>query len=159
MSEAATRVVEVPRLGRLVVEVVDGRLWSVGFTDGPADDAGESAVADAVAAWLHAYAQRPCDPPDVPLAERGTPFQREVWAALREIPSGTTWTYAQLAERVGRPQGAQAVGAANGANPWGILVPCHRVIGSDGGLVGYAGGLQRKRWLLAHEGAISGMLF
>lgn len=155
----ATRVVAVGGLGRMVIEVVDERLWSVAFSEAPAANAGGSGVGDAVVAWLERYAHAPCDPPDVHLAERGTPFQREVWAALRTIPSGETWTYSQLAASVGRPKGAQAVGAANGANPWAVLVPCHRVIGSDGGLVGYAGGLERKRWLLAHEGAISGMLF
>jgi len=151
-------VVRLAGVGRLVIEVVDEAVCGVHFTGASAEDAGESAVADAVADWLRAYASSPCPPPDVPLASRGTDFQRQVWQALRQIPVGSTWTYAQLARQVGRPQGAQAVGAANGANPWAILVPCHRVIGSDGGLVGYAGGLDRKRWLLAHEGAISGLL-
>lgn len=88
----------------------------------------------------------------LPVAPSGTPFQRSVWAALREIPPGRTWSYAQLAERVGSV--ARAVGAANGANPVGIVIPCHRVIGADGALVGYAGGLEAKRWLLRHEGAL-----
>ena len=82
----------------------------------------------------------------------GTPFQRDVWAALRAIPAGTTVTYAELARRVGRPRAVRAVGAANGANPVSIVVPCHRVVGKDG-LRGYAGGLPRKAWLLGHEGA------
>jgi methylated-DNA-[protein]-cysteine S-methyltransferase len=81
----------------------------------------------------------------------GTPFQRAVWAALREIPCGTTVSYGTLAQRIGRPSAVRAVGLANGANPVGIVVPCHRVIGGDGRLTGYAGGLERKRWLLAHE--------
>ena len=84
----------------------------------------------------------------------GTPFQREVWQALRGIPAGTTLTYAELAARVGRPRAVRAVGAANGANPVSVVVPCHRVVGKDG-LRGYAGGLPRKEWLLAHEGALS----
>jgi methylated-DNA-[protein]-cysteine S-methyltransferase len=83
----------------------------------------------------------------------GTPFQRRVWAALREIPPGETISYQTLARRVGAPAAVRAVGAANGANPVGIVVPCHRVIGADGRLVGYAGGLDRKRWLLTHERA------
>ena len=82
----------------------------------------------------------------------GTLFQRAVWEALREIPCGTTVTYAEVARRVGRPRAVRAVGAANGANPVSVVVPCHRVVGKDG-LRGYAGGLPRKEWLLAHEGA------
>lgn len=84
----------------------------------------------------------------------GTEFQRRVWNALREIPVGTTWTYGELARHIGSPKAAQAVGAANGQNPCWIALPCHRVLGADGALVGYAGGLERKRWLLQHEGAL-----
>ena len=82
----------------------------------------------------------------------GTPFQRQVWAALRDIPAGTTQSYAQLACAVERPKAARAVGAANAHNPIAVVVPCHRLIGTGGGLTGYAGGLDRKRWLLEHEG-------
>jgi len=82
----------------------------------------------------------------------GTPFQRAVWSALREIPCGTTISYGTLAARIGRPSAVRAVGLANGANPIGIVVPCHRVIGGNGALTGYGGGLERKRWLLEHEG-------
>ncbi|MFI5119283.1 MAG: methylated-DNA--[protein]-cysteine S-methyltransferase [Thermoanaerobaculia bacterium] len=84
----------------------------------------------------------------------GTPFQRLVWTTLRRIPAGSTWSYARLAREIGRPSATRAVAAANGANPVSIVIPCHRVIGSDGSLTGYGGGLPRKRWLLAHEGAI-----
>jgi methylated-DNA-[protein]-cysteine S-methyltransferase len=83
----------------------------------------------------------------------GTPFQRRVWEALRTIPAGQTWSYLDVARKVGAPEAVRAVGAANGANPVAIVVPCHRVIGSNGRLVGYGGGLERKRWLLAHERA------
>jgi len=83
----------------------------------------------------------------------GTPFQRQVWTALTTIPHGTTLSYAALAEKLGRPKAVRAVGLANGANPVSVVVPCHRVIGSDGTLTGYGGGLARKRWLLRHEGA------
>ena len=82
----------------------------------------------------------------------GTPFQRKVWAALRDIACGTTWTYSDLARTVGRPNAVRAVGMINGRNPISIVVPCHRVIGKDGSLTGYGGGLDRKRWLLRHEG-------
>ena len=81
----------------------------------------------------------------------GTPFQREVWRALRDIPCGVTLSYAKLAERIGRPSAVRAVGLANGSNPIGIVVPCHRVIGANGSLTGYGGGIERKRWLLQHE--------
>lgn len=86
------------------------------------------------------------------IATGGTPFQREVWAALRTIPIGQTTSYAALARQIGRPKAMRAVGMANGANPISIVVPCHRVIGSNGTLTGYGGGLDRKRWLLHHEG-------
>jgi len=82
----------------------------------------------------------------------GTPFQREVWQALRQIPVGQTVSYGELAKRLGRPSAVRAVGLANGANPVGVVVPCHRVIGANASLTGYGGGLPRKRWLLQHEG-------
>ena len=87
----------------------------------------------------------------LPVATAGTPFQRDVWRALREIPCGTTISYAQLAQRIGRPSAVRAVGLANGSNPIGVVVPCHRVIGANGSLTGYGGGIERKRWLLDHE--------
>ncbi|WP_282038736.1 methylated-DNA--[protein]-cysteine S-methyltransferase [Halomonas alimentaria] len=88
---------------------------------------------------------------DLPLAPQGTDFQRRVWAALAAIPYGETRNYAELAEQLGSKGGQRAVGAANGRNPLAIVVPCHRVIGSDGRMTGYAGGIGRKRWLLAFE--------
>jgi methylated-DNA-[protein]-cysteine S-methyltransferase len=90
---------------------------------------------------------------NLPVQTAGTPFQRAVWSALREIPRGTTESYGKLAQRVGRPNAVRAVGLANGSNPIGIVVPCHRVIGANGSLTGYGGGMERKRWLLEHEGA------
>lgn len=87
----------------------------------------------------------------LPVQTAGTPFQREVWRALREIPCGVTLSYAKLAERIGRPSALRAVGLANGSNPVGVVVPCHRVIGANGSLTGYGGGIERKRWLLKHE--------
>jgi len=88
----------------------------------------------------------------LPTATRGTDFQRKVWSGLRKIPAGTTWSYADLARHIGRPKACRAVGLANGSNPIAIVVPCHRVIGADGTLTGYGGGMSRKRWLLRHEG-------
>jgi methylated-DNA-[protein]-cysteine S-methyltransferase len=90
---------------------------------------------------------------EVPVDPGGTPFQHKVWLTLRRIPAGRTWSYAELARAVGRPAAVRAVGAANGANPIALVLPCHRVIGSDGRLTGYGGGLDRKEWLLRHEGA------
>jgi methylated-DNA-[protein]-cysteine S-methyltransferase len=89
---------------------------------------------------------------DLPLAFQGTAFQTRVWRELVGIPYGQTWSYGKLAKRIDKPSASRAVGLANGRNPIAILVPCHRVIGADGSLTGYGGGLERKRWLLAHEG-------
>jgi methylated-DNA-[protein]-cysteine S-methyltransferase len=93
---------------------------------------------------------------DLPLAARGTDFQSRVWAALRTIPYGRTTSYGELAAQLGNPGASRAVGLANGRNPIAIIVPCHRVIGADGRLTGYGGGLDRKRWLLDHELAVLG---
>jgi methylated-DNA-[protein]-cysteine S-methyltransferase len=87
----------------------------------------------------------------LPVAFAGTPFQKKVWNALRKIPGGVTTSYGALAKKIGAPSAVRAVGLANGQNPVGLIVPCHRVIGSDGSLTGYGGGLERKRWLLEHE--------
>jgi methylated-DNA-[protein]-cysteine S-methyltransferase len=87
----------------------------------------------------------------IPVEPGGTQFQNLVWRTLRTIPCGATWSYGELARTIGKPAAVRAVGLANGANPIAIVVPCHRVIGADGSLTGYGGGLDRKRWLLAHE--------
>lgn len=91
---------------------------------------------------------------DLPMRPIGTEFQRRVWAALTDISYGTTETYGDLAHRLGDRKGSRAVGLANGKNPISIIVPCHRVVGADGSLTGYGGGLDRKLWLLRHEGAL-----
>jgi methylated-DNA-[protein]-cysteine S-methyltransferase len=88
----------------------------------------------------------------------GTPFQRRVWEALRDVRVGTTASYGEIARRIGSPSAVRAVGAANGANPVAIVVPCHRIIGGSGSLTGYGGGLERKRWLLRHENPEPGTL-
>ena len=130
--------------------------WFVGqrHFDGPAadwrrDDAHPllRAAADQLQAW-HAGRRRTFD---LPLAPVGTAFQQAVWAALARLPFGTTTAYGALAAAVGRPAAARAVGAATGRNPLSIIVPCHRLVGRDGALTGYAGGLERKRALLAFE--------
>ena len=129
-----------------------GALTSVAF-DGPPPPGARrdpAALADA-ARQLAAYFAGELRAFDLLLAPSGTPFQREVWDALRRIPHGETRSYGDLAAQLGQPGGAQAVGAANGANPIAVIVPCHRVIGADGSLTGYAGGLHRKRALLELE--------
>lgn len=88
---------------------------------------------------------------DIPIDLKGTPFQLSVWRALLLIPCGSTWSYGKVASQIGRPRATRAVGGANHSNPISIIVPCHRVIGSDGKLTGYGGGIWRKKWLLGHE--------
>lgn len=115
----------------------------------------EAAFAE-VRAQLDAYFEGERTSFELALAPLGTDFQRRVWRALAAIPYGTTTTYAAIAQTIGRPRAVRAVGAANGRNPLAIVVPCHRVIGKDGTLTGYAGGLPRKRRLLEIESAITG---
>jgi methylated-DNA-[protein]-cysteine S-methyltransferase len=91
---------------------------------------------------------------DIPVETGGTPFQRAVWRELRRVPVGQTRSYGDVARAVGKPKAVRAVGAANGQNPISLVLPCHRIIGAGGDLTGYGGGLERKRWLLVHEGAL-----
>jgi methylated-DNA-[protein]-cysteine S-methyltransferase len=123
-------------------------------TEGWAQDAGIAPLA-ATLHQLSEYFAGTRREFDLPLRLDGTPFQQRVWRELTEIPYGETWSYGQLAKRIGSPSASRAVGLANGRNPVSILVPCHRVIGADGSLTGYGGGLERKSWLLAHERAAS----
>jgi methylated-DNA-[protein]-cysteine S-methyltransferase len=146
----------------------DGRLRATGFTEGHdrmqmqlrawmgkrAGTVEEATNPGGLTVALRAYFGGELAAIDrLPVEADGTEFQKKVWSALREIPCGETWSYSQLARRIGRPAAVRAVGLANGSNPVGVVVPCHRVIGADGSLTGYGGGLERKRWLLAHEGA------
>ena len=148
-------VVESP-VGDLTVAGTDDGLAGVWFSDhrggvglelGERDDASFAAVREQLAE----YFARERTTFDLPLAPRGDAFSRRVWAALREIPYGRTRSYGDLARELGGVGHSQAVGVANGRNPLSVLVPCHRVVGADGALVGYAGGLWRKRFLLALE--------
>jgi methylated-DNA-[protein]-cysteine S-methyltransferase len=111
---------------------------------------------DAVREQLDAYFAGELERFDVPTALHGTAFQLRVWKQLTEIPFGETISYSELARRLDDPKLVRAVGLANGRNPISIIVPCHRVIGADGSLVGYGGGLERKQWLLEHEAVASG---
>jgi methylated-DNA-[protein]-cysteine S-methyltransferase len=159
---------ETPIGFALVVQDEDGRLRALDWEDHESrmarllrvhygDDAVELVPGDGsgpVAGALRAYLAGELHALDTVAVETaGTEFQRRVWRELRRIEPGTMLSYGQLARRIGRPDAVRAVGLANGANPAGVVVPCHRVVGSDGSLTGYAGGLDRKRWLLAHEGA------
>lgn len=112
---------------------------------------GKARILDRAAAQLGEYFAGERTTFDLELAPEGTEFQQKVWMLLRAIPFGETRSYGQLATKLKRPTASRAVGAANGRNPLGIIVPCHRVIGASGDLTGYAGGLPMKRWLLAHE--------
>lgn len=157
-------VVHETPIGRLLLASTGGALVHVQFLKGvdlaypkgwePGDPNG--ALAE-TARQLDAYFAGELRVFDLPLALAGTPFQQRVWDALRAIPFGKTISYADLATTVG--SGSRAVGGANGANPIGIIVPCHRVITSAGGLGGYAGGIEQKRRLLEHEGALQPALF
>ena len=115
--------------------------------------AASSAIA-AARAELDAYFAGKLTKFTLPLAATGTPFQQRVWTALRDIAFGETISYLELARRLGDPKAVRAVGGANGRNPIPVIVPCHRVIGADGSLTGFGGGIERKRWLLRHEGAL-----
>ena len=121
---------------------------------GPAAPGGKSAVLARTARQLDEYFAGKRHDFDLPLAPEGTAFQQRVWRELMKIPFGETWSYGELARAIGRPAAARAVGAANGKNPIAIIVPCHRVIGSNGTLVGYGGGLPTKQWLLGHEAGV-----
>ncbi|MGE5181579.1 MAG: methylated-DNA--[protein]-cysteine S-methyltransferase [Acidobacteriota bacterium] len=128
-------------------------LVALALPDRPAPGApsGGSAVLARTARQLDEYFAGKRRDFDLPLAPEGTAFQQRVWRELVKIPYGETWSYGELARAIGRPAAARAVGAANGKNPIAIIVPCHRVIGANGTLVGYGGGLPVKSWLLAHE--------
>jgi methylated-DNA-[protein]-cysteine S-methyltransferase len=143
-------------IGTLTLTSSGSALTRLSIAD--ADDIGDTHVpaeADAILAaareQLDAYFDMRLMQFDLPLEPRGTEFQRRVWESLRVIPFGETISYAELARRVDNPKAVRAVGAANGRNPLMIIVPCHRVIGADGSLTGFGGGIERKRWLLDHE--------
>lgn len=124
------------------------RRWLGRFHRGARLVEGRSPAAGAFSAYFAGDAQALAE---VAWIATGTAFQQSVWNALMAIPTGQTWTYRDLAVAIGRPSAVRAVGLANGANPVAVIVPCHRVIGSNGALTGYGGGLPRKAWLLAHE--------
>jgi len=144
-------------VGRLLLAAEAGGLRHIGFELGrhpvwiDDDWRRDPAALAAVREQLTAYFAGTLTEFDLPLAPRGSEFQLGVWAQLRRIPYGSTISYGELADRVGDPSAARAVGAANGRNPLPIVVPCHRVIGADGSLTGFGGGLKTKKYLLEHE--------
>ncbi len=117
-------------------------------------DAGDHEILGTTWDQLAAYFEDASTQFDLPLDPDGTDFQKDVWAALCRIPTGSTASYGELADELGRPGAARAVGAATGRNPISVIVPCHRLVGASGSLTGFAGGLDAKRWLLTHEGAL-----
>jgi methylated-DNA-[protein]-cysteine S-methyltransferase len=156
-SNVVYDVVPTP-IDRLVVASDGSAIVGVWMANAEPDDprwayqCGADSLLDEARRQLVAYFAGQLRAFDLPLAPNGTEFQRRVWTELTKIPFGTTTSYAELARRVSNAAAVRAVGAANGRNPIPIIVPCHRVIGSDGTLTGFGGGLHRKRWLLEHEG-------
>lgn len=161
-------IAEVPSpIGDIVIACLDRAVVALRFGDGDGEitgllgrrfqrwATGSGPHADAAAGRLRDYFAGDIHALDgIQVDTGGTPFQQAVWAQLRRIPPGRTASYREIAAAIGAPSATRAVGAANGANPVGIIIPCHRVIGADGALTGYGGGLDRKRWLLEHEGAM-----
>jgi methylated-DNA-[protein]-cysteine S-methyltransferase len=143
-------------IGHLTLVASDAGLCAVDWGTTRTRRAPDNAVLRAAATQLDEYFAGMRRAFDLPLDLHGTPFQNRAWGALAEIPYGTTVSYGEQARHLGVPRAARAVGAANGSNPLPIVLPCHRVIGANGALTGYGGGLDVKRWLLAHEAGAGG---
>ena len=144
------RIVDSP-VGRLRLEAEDDALTGLYFAEDEAVRSDESAVLDRAQSQLEEYFAGTRREFDLPLRPKGTPFQLADWKALEQIPYGETVSYGDIARAIGKPKACRAVGMANHANPISIIVPCHRVVGSNGKLTGYGGGLAVKQWLLEHE--------
>lgn len=145
------RIIQSP-VGLLRLTEEGSRLVGIGLNaEGEVSTEPASGLLAEVEQQLGAYFAGTLTEFRLPLHFSGTPFQNEVWTALRDIPYGATCSYADIAEAIGRPEAVRAVGAANGQNPIPIVVPCHRVIGKDGSLTGFGGGMAMKSWLLRHE--------
>lgn len=160
LTASAHTIVDSP-IGPLTLVTRDGGLAGLYMTQhrhippqdtfGPRVDVTDIPVLARTAEQLTAYFAGDITDFDIDVSASGTPFQRAVWAALHDIPYGATVSYGELAAAMGRPTASRAVGLANGKNPISIIVPCHRVVGADGSMTGYGGGLERKRWLLSLE--------
>lgn len=160
MSETATfsRSLQTP-LGHLRIVCSSINLLAIHFDQVAEPGTRSNALCEQVVAQLQDYFNGESETFDLPLAPEGTEFQQKVWQALLELPFGKTTSYLALAHKLGDEKVIRAAANANGKNPIPIIIPCHRVIGSDGSLTGYAGGLENKRWLLQHEGALQPELF
>ncbi|MDR8390109.1 methylated-DNA--[protein]-cysteine S-methyltransferase [Aliifodinibius sp. S!AR15-10] len=141
-------------VGTLQITVNENYIRKIIFTDRPDGARTSHPVLLKVRAQLREYFEGKRKTFDLPLQPEGTEFQQRVWKVLSNIPYGTTITYQELAEKLGNPDSIRAAGRANGQNPLPIVIPCHRVIGANGKLVGYSGGIDRKKWLLKYEGAL-----
>jgi len=144
-ADGAVRALDFADFEARMIRLLTRHCGGVALTPGPAPAAVRAAVDDYFAGDVRAL-------DGLTVVTGGTVFQRQVWGALRAIPAGETRSYGQLAAAIGRPRAVRATGLANSQNPVAVIVPCHRVIGANGTLTGYAGGLERKTWLLAHEG-------
>ncbi len=140
-------------LGLLEIAASEQGLVAVAFCDKPRQLIKPQRITQQAKQQLLAYFNQELTVFNLPLAAEGTAFQQQVWQALTTIPYGQTASYGEIAKAINNPKGVRAVGLANGKNPIAIIVPCHRIIGANGTLTGYAGGLDKKAWLLAHEGA------
>ncbi|GAA0374761.1 methylated-DNA--[protein]-cysteine S-methyltransferase [Bowmanella denitrificans] len=140
-------------IGLVEIAATHSGLCSIKFVETQRFDTQPTRLLDKAVTQLDEYFQGKRRQFELPLAAPGTEFQQQVWRALQTVDFGQTASYAQIARRIGNPAAVRAVGAANGKNPISILVPCHRIIGSNGTLTGYAGGIERKAWLLQHEQA------
>lgn len=150
-DRSSVRIVQSP-VGLLRLAATDAALTGVRLNaEGTPSTGAATGILAEAEQQLAAYFARRLTRFDLPLGLRGTPFQNDIWTMLQEIPFGVTWSYAELAARVGRPAAVRAVGAANGQNPIPLIIPCHRVIGKDGTLTGFGGGVEMKAWLLRHE--------
>ena len=145
--------VESP-IGPVEIGCSEAGVTALYFVDAPRHPVSDSPLLTAARTQIAAYFAGSLTVFDLPLDLRGTEFQRRVWAQLLTVPFGQTATYLDIALALGNPQAVRAVGAANGQNPVSVIVPCHRIIGSNGKLIGYGGGLWRKEWLLRHEDAL-----
>ncbi|MDX1585237.1 MAG: methylated-DNA--[protein]-cysteine S-methyltransferase [Balneolaceae bacterium] len=144
-------------IGKLTLTATDHAITGLAFVDEDNEASDSDTKPDLMMEairQLNAYFEGKREEFDLPLSPEGTDFQLRVWKKLQEIPYGSTTTYSQLSQKMGNPKAIRAIGRANGQNPIPIIIPCHRVIGANNDLVGYAGGIETKRWLLQHEGAV-----
>ncbi|HEX4886799.1 MAG TPA: methylated-DNA--[protein]-cysteine S-methyltransferase [Luteibaculaceae bacterium] len=151
----ATQVIDSP-LGYIMLSASDKAITALDFVTDPGQKQEANLITQRAADELKRYFQGELKSFTVPVKWNGTLFQQQIWRCVAEVPYGQTTSYMNIGKKIGNPKAIRAIGAANGKNPIPIMVPCHRVIGSDGSLVGYSGGLARKEWLLAHEARFGG---